>query len=139
MKKEVFRKKSLDKMRSPENLNEYIKVASPSVWLVLVGVLVLLLGTFLWASIGNVNSIIETEILVENGQGICHVPVKDCPELSESMPVYIGDTQGSITGISQEAHDADVYDVYVSIAKPDGAYAAGIVTQSYAPISFIFN
>ena len=31
----LFRKKSLERISSPEQLNEYVRVSTPSVWLVL--------------------------------------------------------------------------------------------------------
>ena len=33
MNEEIFRKKSLDKVKSPENLDDYIRVSNPGVWL----------------------------------------------------------------------------------------------------------
>ena len=51
---EVFRKKSLDRISSPEALNDYIHVTSPSVWLVLIAIVVLLLGMLAWSVLGTV-------------------------------------------------------------------------------------
>ncbi len=50
----LFREKSLQRVSSPEKLDDYIKVVSPGVWLVLVAVIILLLGVLAWASVGNV-------------------------------------------------------------------------------------
>ena len=33
MNREIFREKSLERVESPEQLNDYIRVASPGVWL----------------------------------------------------------------------------------------------------------
>ena len=38
----IFRKKSLERVQSPEQLNDYIKVANPGVWLVLIAVIIFL-------------------------------------------------------------------------------------------------
>lgn len=40
----IFREKSLKKIASPEQMNDYIRVSSPSVWMVLTAVIVLLAG-----------------------------------------------------------------------------------------------
>ncbi len=40
----IFRKASLDRVLSPEQLNDYIKISRPSVWLILGTVIVLLIG-----------------------------------------------------------------------------------------------
>ena len=41
---ELFRKKSMDRVSSPEQLNDYIRVTSPGLWLVLAAVVILLAG-----------------------------------------------------------------------------------------------
>jgi len=53
-KKTVFRQKALDRLRSPDDLNDYIKVTTPSVWIVLVAFLVLTAGLFVWGVCGSV-------------------------------------------------------------------------------------
>ena len=37
----VFRKKSLDQINSPEQLDDYIRVTTPSVWIVLLALVVI--------------------------------------------------------------------------------------------------
>ena len=50
----LFREKSLQRVSSPEKLDDYIKVVTPGVWLVLTAVIILLAGVLVWASVGNV-------------------------------------------------------------------------------------
>ena len=52
-KKSVFRKKSLDNISSPERLNEYIRVSTPGVWLILAAITVLLIGILVWSVFGT--------------------------------------------------------------------------------------
>jgi ABC-type transport system involved in cytochrome bd biosynthesis fused ATPase/permease subunit len=49
-KKEIFRKTTLDKISSPEKLNEYIRVSSPSVWIVLAAIVVIIAAAVFWAA-----------------------------------------------------------------------------------------
>ena len=42
---------------SPEELNDYIRVSSPAVWIVLAVVIALLLGALAWAVFGTVDVI----------------------------------------------------------------------------------
>ncbi len=51
---EIFREKSLERVQSPEQLNDYIKVTTPRVWLVLIAVILLLLGVIVWGIFGRV-------------------------------------------------------------------------------------
>ena len=52
---DLFRKKSLEHAQSPEDLNEYIRITTPPVWLALLASLVLLLGILAWSILGTVN------------------------------------------------------------------------------------
>ena len=44
----LFREKSLERIASPEQLNAYIRVSTPSVWLLLAAVVILLAGVCVW-------------------------------------------------------------------------------------------
>ena len=50
----IFRKKSIDRVTGPEQLNDYIKVTPPSVWLVLAALIILLAGGIIWGIFGTV-------------------------------------------------------------------------------------
>ncbi len=51
---DLFREKSLDRVSSPEKLNDYIRVTKPAVWLVLLAIVVLLAGMLIWGIFGTV-------------------------------------------------------------------------------------
>ena len=53
-KKSIFREKSIRRVSSPEQLNDYIRVTTPSVWLVLIAIVVLLVGILAWSVFGTV-------------------------------------------------------------------------------------
>lgn len=57
MKKSVFRNESLDRVNSPEELNDYIKVTSPSVWIVLSAIVLLLVGFIVFACFAEVDGV----------------------------------------------------------------------------------
>lgn len=44
MKEDLFRKKSIDKIQSPESLNDYAKIENPGIWVVLAAIVLLLIG-----------------------------------------------------------------------------------------------
>lgn len=50
----IFREKSLERVSSPEELNDYIRVTTPSVWIVLAATVALLLGMLTWSIFGRV-------------------------------------------------------------------------------------
>ena len=61
MKESVFRKKSLDKISSPEEIDEYMKVTSPSLWIIFGAVLLVLIAVVLW----SITKEIEASIVVD--------------------------------------------------------------------------
>ena len=50
----IFREKSLERVSSPEQLNDYIRVTTPSVWIVLIALVVLLVGMLAWGVLGRI-------------------------------------------------------------------------------------
>ena len=50
----IFREKSLSRVSSPEALNDYIRVTTPSVWIVLIALTLLLVGMLAWSILGKV-------------------------------------------------------------------------------------
>ena len=52
---DLFRKKSLQRMASPEQLDDYIRVTTPSVWLILLALIVLLAGLLAYCIFGTID------------------------------------------------------------------------------------
>ena len=50
----IFREKSIDRVTGPESLNDYIRVTSPSVWIALLALVVLLAGMLTWSIFGRI-------------------------------------------------------------------------------------
>ncbi|WP_026492478.1 hypothetical protein [Butyrivibrio sp. XPD2002] len=51
----IFREKSIERVSSPEQLNDYIQVTTPSIWIILLAVIVLLTGTLIWGIFGEIH------------------------------------------------------------------------------------
>lgn len=79
---DIFRKKSLDKLSSPEQLDKMIIINSPMTWLALAGGVFIILVALIWGVLGRVP-------ITENGSGIL---------ISDGIvnSIYAG-TQGVIT------------------------------------------
>ena len=50
----IFREKSLERVSGPEALNDYIRVTTPSVWIALAALVILLAGMLAWSVLGRV-------------------------------------------------------------------------------------
>lgn len=153
----IFRKSSLDRVSSPEQLNDYIKVSRPSVWLVLGAVIVLLIGICFWGAFGTLTTTREALLMVQDGKSICYVTPELAESLDRGMDVRVGDNTGSIISIAsmpiEITNDIEPYALYLSGLKPgdwvvpvrvdvsmqDGVYVAEIVLETISPISFVLN
>ena len=47
---DLFRKKAVERITSPEKLNDYIHVTSPSIWMALGAIILILVGALVWAT-----------------------------------------------------------------------------------------
>lgn len=50
MKGDLFRKEAVEKITSPEDLNSYVKVLNPRIWLILAGIVIALAGLVIFAA-----------------------------------------------------------------------------------------
>ncbi len=139
MNEEVFRKKSLDKVKSPENLDDYIQLANPGVWLIIISVVVLLIGACIWGAFGHVDSIVETTVRVDDEVISCNIPTEDISFVMVGTAMKVGDYELEISSIGEETPMG-----YPCTLKSDeniekGFYPGKIVIKSVKPLSFIFN
>ena len=51
----IYREKAVQRVNRPEDLNDYVRVTMPSVWIVLIAVLLLLAGILAWTIFGSVD------------------------------------------------------------------------------------
>ncbi len=59
----LFRKKSLENLDSPENLDSYLKVTSIPGWLVIIAVIILIIGCTIWGFTSKIDGQIPFSLL----------------------------------------------------------------------------
>ena len=137
MEKELFRKKSIERISSPEELNNYLRVTNPSVWIGLVAIILLLAGLLIWASVDTLET--KTEALAEarNGEVMVIVTGVDAVKVKEGMEVRIEDSKTSIDEVTYDEYGRAICKSILNVA--DGKYKAEVVLESIKPISFLFR
>lgn len=136
-KNEVFRRKSLERISSPEQLTDYLKVTNPGIWVMLAAVIVLLGGLFVWSMVGNLETLTDASALVENGQAQINVTDSSKGEISSGMTVRIGNDEYRISSVEKDEFGRIV--AFAPVNEADGKYDVKIVTESIHPIEFLFS
>ena len=139
MEKKTSDRKKAERPGAPEELNDYVRVLNPSVWLILACVLMLLAGAFVWGIFGRIDSTVTAQVLITDGEAVCYTTGEDVKSVSVGMTVKYSDVETVITGIGPKAASGYSYILSKAEGVPDGVYEAKIVTSSRKPISFIFN
>lgn len=139
MQNSFFRKKAMDKISSPEQLTDYLKVTSPSIWLVLSVVVLIFVAFFAWASVGTLTTRVEASAVVTDDKAdIVIIGNRDFPgEIRSGTVVEMAGESYVISTV-----DSDEYGRIVAHTKtqlPDGTYDAKIIVEQIHPIQFLIE
>ena len=153
----LFRKKSLDRISSPEQLNAYIRVSTPSVWMLLAAIVVLLVGVCVWGVFGHMDTTLPVAVVAENGAVTAYVKAEDAGKISAGATVIVNGIQGKVLSVGSTPIRVDetfneymchvgglqqgewVYAAALEIACEEGVNAARIVVDSVSPMAFVLN
>ena len=157
MNKQLFKKSNMEKISSPEQLHNYVRVANPGLWMVLSAIVILLTGVIVWGFIGKIDTTMSTAIVTEGENAVIYVGESDVEKIEVGMAVRSEEKEYKITDISKEPIKVDgtltdysihasglavgewVYAVSIDGEHLDGVQKADIVIESISPISFILN
>ena len=156
MSNSIFRQKNIDKINSPESLNDYVKVTNPSVWIILVGVLLIIVGALVFGTIGKVDTNVNAAAEVKNKAATVYIDEAAIDSVKVGMKVTIEGVEYTITDIADRPvkftevdeyvlHKGNmeysqwVFPVSVDGAPADGVYSATITVDKVSPMSFVFN
>lgn len=162
MNQTVFRKKSIERVSSPEQLDAYIRVANPGVWMILAAIVILLIGVCVWGIFGHLETTVSC-VAVSRKTDVTTLYVKeaDVASMEAGMIVRVDGEETSITEIGAEPVMVDVdlndslneYALHVGELKngewvfpvtvegvfPVGVHHAEVVVETVTAISFLFN
>ncbi len=157
LKKELFRKKSLERISSPERIDDYVKAISVRLWIVAAACMIVVLSLLLWGIFGkveitqtavtvcrggvatcfvgenNIDDIGEKTDFRINGKSYAMSSVSDVPEkVSEAMPEYAAH-------VGLYSKDSWVYAALLRADLDDGIYETEVITKSVSPILLLTN
>ena len=69
----VFRDKSIERLSSPDQLNDYVKLSDPGIWFILAAIVVVLTGACIFGIFGHIDSKVPGVGIVKEGRMVCLV------------------------------------------------------------------
>ena len=100
MNNSLFRKKSIDALTSPEDVNKYMKVANPATWVIVAAIIILLAGIIVWSCVGRAKSTVSGVCISDGENSYVCVSEKAMSEIKIGMIAKVNDKEYKITGIT---------------------------------------
>ena len=147
----------MDRVSSPEQLHDYVKVANPGLWMIISAIVILLVGVVIWGFIGKIDTTMGAAIVTDGGNAVIYISESNVEKLEIGLTVRSEGREYKITDIAKMPLKVDgaltdyaihasgltlgewVYAVSIDGEHSDGVQKADIVIESISPISFILN
>ena len=104
MEEKIFREKSMERVSSPEQLDDYIRVTSPGVWMVMGAVVLLLAGVCVWGIFGRLDTVIKAPAVVKDGTIFCYIREADREQIAAGMEMEIKGKGYPILSVSERGN-----------------------------------
>ena len=97
---ELFRKKSLDRISSPEELHDYMRVTSPRLWMILSAIVIMLVGFVVYAAMTRMESTEKVRLRM-SGENDAYTRIPEGREelVKIGMEVRVNGRTGHVTQI----------------------------------------
>ena len=96
----IFNKKATAKLRSPDDLDKYVRVANPSVWVALAACVVFLAGMLFWGVLGAVTTSVTAMGSCIDGQAMCFLSTEDASKVEVGDEATVGGETMKVASVS---------------------------------------
>ena len=134
-KANVSRQKMLDRISSPDQLTDYLRVTNPGIWVLLASIVLFLAGVFVWFTIGTLESTAAVKVSVARQQAT--VIPREAAVLTEGMPLRVASDEYTLDSVGTDEYDRSFGNAVVEL--PDGVYDGIVVTEQTHLISFLLE
>ena len=134
-KANVSRQKTRDRISSPDQLTDYLRVTNPGIWVLLASIVLFLAGVFVWFTIGTLESAAAVKVSVASQQAT--VIPKEATVLTEGMPLRVASDEYTLDSVGTDEYDRSFGNAVVEL--PDGVYDGIVVTEQTHLISFLLE
>jgi hypothetical protein len=133
--KTIFRKKTLERISSPDQLTDYLCVTNPKIWVILAAIIALLVGLLAWGTIGTLETSAKVKVIVE--EHMAQVIPLGSERLGEGMPLCVASQETVIASTGTDDFGR-VFGV-AELTLPDGMYDGTVVVEKTRPIDFLLE
>lgn len=133
----LFRKKAMDRISSPEDLTNYLRVTSPSMWVILAVVILLLAGLFAWSAVGTLETSADATAIVHDHTAEIVAAGQTAETVQAGMPLRIASQEFVIASVDTDEYGRATARAEVTL--PDGTYDAKIIIEQTRPLAFLLE
>ena len=134
---QLCRKGSMERIQSPEQLNDYLRVTNPGVWLLLTAVILLLAGLLVWGSFTYIDSVARGSAEVSGGVLTFRFDDEDTAQYAEvGMSVTVGEMKTEIRSLGRDGQGVFAL---ADTDLPDGVYEAGVQYRQTQILRLLFR
>ncbi len=131
----LFRKKTLDRISSPEQLTDYLRVTNPGIWIILAAVILLLAGLCAWSVVGTLDTEKDVKVVVE--QHTAAVISPESVNIEQGMPLHVSGKDYVINSSETDEYGRSIGRAAVDL--PDGVYDGTVVTETVHAVDFLLE
>lgn len=139
MANNIFREKSLERISSPEELDRYIRIPGPGIWLILAAMIVLLVSGCLWGVLGRLETVVTVVGTVSDGEMTASLASADAAGVEPGMEVVMGDETVGAVGAVSDNNDGTVTVGLETTNLADGKYQLDIIVERIRPVHFLLQ
>lgn len=96
----IFNKRATEKLRNPDDLDKYVRVANPSVWVVLIACASLLAGLLTWGVLGSVTTSVSTTGVVVDNSAMCFLTAEDVAKVNEGDAAFVDNRRMKVAEVA---------------------------------------
>ena len=133
----LFRENVLKKISTPDQLSDYLRVTNPPVWIILVAILLMLVGLFIWAANATIETTVSAQVSFHSGIGAVEISGSVEAGIKEGEAIRIGKRNLTIDMVNTDEFGR--VHAYVFSDMPDGIYNAIVVMSSDHPLDFLLQ
>ena len=134
----LFRKSSMESLSSPEQLTDYLHVTTPTVWVVMAAIVLLLVGMLIWGSTAYIESFAAGPAQVKDGSMIVFFDDAELARnVEEGMSVTVGETSSEIRSVGITESGVPFAEAVTTLA--DGSYPARVIFRQTQVLRLLFR